>query len=127
MTANRTHEQELRERRERQKVLDSIVSAAMERVLAAIAGRQPAVSSHFSYGASAIHQRHLVTWYLFRTDAEWETAKQNRLISDIERMTRAELVSGGYTPEGAQQMMVSFTSDEDIQRKTGGDHLAYFK
>jgi hypothetical protein len=127
MTANKTYQQELRERRERQNALDLIVSAAMDRVLAAIAGRQPAVSSHFSYGASAIHQRHLVTWYLFRTDAEWETAKQNGLISEIERLTRAELVSGGYTLAGAQQMMVSFTSDEDIQRKTGGDHLAYFK
>jgi len=42
-------------------------------------------------------------------------------------MTRAELVLGGYTPEGAQQMMVSFTSNEDIQRETGGDHWAYFK
>jgi len=127
MVANKTYEQELRERHERQKHLDGIVSAAMDRVVVAIAGRQPTLSSHFSYGASAIHQRHLVTWYLFRTDAEWETAKQNGLISDIERMTRAELVSGGYTQEGAQQMMVSFTSDEDIQRKTGGDHWTYFK
>jgi hypothetical protein len=127
MTADKTYEQELRERSERQKLLDSIASAAMDRVLAAIAGRQPAVSSHFFYGASAIHQRHLVTWYLFLTDAEWETAKQNGLISDIERMTRAELVSGGYTPNGAGQMMVGFTSDEDIQRKTGGDHWACFK
>ena len=127
MTAEKTYEQELRERSERQKLLDSIVSAAMDRVLAAIVGRQPAVSSHFSYGSSAIHHRHLVIWYLFRTDAEWETAKQNGLISDMERMTRAELVLGGYTPEGAQQMMVSFTSNEYIQRETRGDHWAYFK
>jgi len=61
MTAEKTYEQELRERSERQKLLDSIVSAAMDRVRAAIVGRQPAVSSHFSYGSSAIHQRHLVT------------------------------------------------------------------
>jgi hypothetical protein len=49
------------------------------------------------------------------------------LILDIERMTSAELVLAGYTPEGPRQMIVSFTSDEDIQRKTEGDHWAYFK
>jgi hypothetical protein len=127
MTANKAYEQELRERDMRQKRFDAIVSAAMTRVMSEIAGRLPSVSSHFSYGASAIHPRYLVTWYLFRTDAEWETAKTNGLISDIERLTRSELVSGGYPVEGAQQMMVNFTSDEDIQRETGGDHWAYFK
>ena len=127
MTSNKTYEQELRERDLRQKQLDGIVSAAMTRVMSAIARRQPSVSSHFSYGASAIHPPHLVTWHLFRTDAEWETAKTNGLTSEIERLTRAELVSGGYPAEGARQMMVSFTSDEDIQRETGGDQWAYFK
>ena len=127
MTVNKAYEQELRERQQRQKYLDGVVSAAMHRVVAAVVGRQPALSSHFFYGASAIHQRHLVAWYLFPTDAAWERAKVNGLTSDIERMTRAELVTGGYTQEGAQQMMVSFTSDEDIQRTTGGDHWRYFK
>jgi len=127
MSDNKEYEQELLGRDARQKHLDAIADAAMTRVMSAIAGRQPSVSSHFSYGASAIHPRHLVTWYLFGTDAEWETAKTNGLIADIERLTRAELVIGGYSAEGAQQMMVCFTSDEDIQRETGGDYWAYFK
>ena len=39
------------------------------------------------------------------------------------RLTRAELVRGGYPAGGAQEMIVSFTSDEAIQRETGrGDH-----
>ncbi len=127
MAADKTYEQELRERDARQKHLDGIVGAAMTRVMSAIAGRQPPVTSHFSYGSSAIHPRHLVTWYLFRTHAEWQTAKTNGLVSDIERLTRTELAGSGYPAEGARQMMVSFTSDEDIQRETGGDYWAYFK
>ena len=99
----------------------------MERVLATVAGRQPWVSSHFFYGASAIHPRHLVTWYSFRTDAKWEEAKRSGLTSDLNRLARAKLVAGGYPPDGAQQMMVGFASDEDIQRETGGDRWAYFK
>jgi hypothetical protein len=127
MNTGKTYEEELQERALRQKRLDGIVTAAMEQVLAALAGRQPVLHSHFFYGASAIHPRHLVTWYLFRTDGDWETAKHNGLVSDIERLTRQGLVSGGYPPEGAKQMHVSFTSDEDIQRETGGDYWAYFK
>jgi hypothetical protein len=127
MADNKTYEQELQERDLRQKHLDGIVSAAMSRVAAAIAGRHPLVTSHFSYGASAIHPRHLVSWYVFGTNAEWEAAKTNGLIPNIEQLTRAELVAGGYPSDGAQQMMVCFTSDEDIQRETGGDYWAYFK
>jgi hypothetical protein len=54
MTARKSYEQELRERSERQEHLNRIVGAAMNRVLAVIVARQPAVSSHCFYGASAI-------------------------------------------------------------------------
>jgi hypothetical protein len=70
-----------------------------------IAGGQALIRVHLSTGSDAIvdidcDQRHLVTCYLFRTDAEWETAKQNGLISDMERMTRAELVLGELCARG---------------------------
>jgi hypothetical protein len=124
---NESYGQELRERAARQSRLDEIVKDAMARVIAQISGRQPAVHSHFFYGASAIHPRHLVTWYLFRTDSEWNAAKHGGLTSEIEHATRAELLAGGYPQEGIQPMHVAFTSDEDIQRVTGGDYWAYFK
>lgn len=127
MASKETYQQELRERAVLQKHLDDIVTGAMKRVIAAVAHRKPAIKSHFFYGASAIHPRHLVTWYLFQTDSEWQTAKSNGLISDIEKLTRQELVEAGYPADGAKEMMVSFTSDEDIQRTTGGDYRAYFQ
>jgi hypothetical protein len=42
-------------------------------------------------------------------------------------LTRAELIAGNYPPKGAEQMKVAFTSDEDIQRETGGNYWTYFK
>ena len=127
MPSEKSYQEELQEREVRQKHLDGIVTGAMRRVVMAISGRTPVIKSHFFYGASAINPKHLVTWYLFSTDDEWENAKNNGLIADIEKLTRQELVRNNYPEDGATQMMVSFTSDEDIQRTTGGDYLAYFK
>ena len=45
--------------------------------------------------------------------------KHSGLTSKIETATRAELAAGGYPEDGIHLMMVSFTSEEDIQRKTG--------
>ena len=50
------------------------------------------------------------------------------LLRIFEQLTRAELTAGGYPAEGFDGLMVStFTSDEAIQRETGGDYWAYFK
>ena len=123
----KTYEQELQEREERQKRLDSIVQAAMQRVVADIKDRRPILKAHFFYGAMGIHPRHLVTWYLFHTDADWQVARESGLVADIERLTRAELAACGYPAEGFDGVQIAFTSEEEIQRETGGDYWAYFK
>jgi hypothetical protein len=79
------YEEELADRRVRQEHLDAIVEAAMDCVMAGIAERPPALRSRLFYGASAIHPRHLVAWYVFNLDADWEAAKQNGLTSEIDR------------------------------------------
>jgi hypothetical protein len=122
MNKGESYQQELRDSQVRQVHLDAIVKSAMARVVSQIAGRQLSVHSHF-HGSSAIQPQHLVTWNLFRRDSEWEIAKHNGLTSEIEGATRTERVAGGYPPEGVNLMMVSFTSDEDIQRQTGRQRL----
>lgn len=124
---NESYEKYLRDQDERQKQLDAIVNDAMTRVTSQIAARQPPIHSHFFYGATAIHPKHLVTWYVFRTDSEWRAAKRSGLTSEIEAATRAELAVGGYPVEGVDLMTVSFTSKQDIQRKSGGNDREYFK
>jgi hypothetical protein len=121
------YEQDLKDRAIRQQHLDSIVEQATARVTEAIAGRPPPLHSHFFYGASAIHAKHLVTWYLFSTDKDWETAKENGLTSDIDKLTRSELLAGGYPRQEVELILVSFVSDETIGREVGNNYWAYFK
>jgi hypothetical protein len=127
MTSSKPYEQELQERDARQREFDAIVQEAMQRVMAGIEGRKPPLKSHFFYGATGIHPRHLVAWYLFHTESDQQAAKQSGLIAEIKRRTRAELASCGYPAEGCTGMQVSFTSDEAIQKESGGDYWAYFK
>jgi hypothetical protein len=124
---DKSYEDERGQREVRQKELDAIVNAATSRVVAAIVDRQPALHSHFFYGSSAIHPKHLAAWYLFHTDADWEAAKLSGLTNAIEQQTRKELADAGYPLNGVTEMLVCFTSHEDIERETGGNYWSYFK
>ena len=124
---DQTYKDELSQRNKRQEELDAIVFAATGRVVAAIADQKPELHSHFFYGSSAIHPKHLVTWYLFHTDADWDAAKRSGLTTTIEQQTRQELAEAGYPANGCTEMMVSFTSHEEIERETGGNYWRYFK
>ena len=117
----------LRLRAIRQARLDKIASRAIDSVASAIASRDPPVRKRLFYGASAINPRHLVTWYIFDTDAELERAKLIGLTLDIDSMTRRELNVCGYPAKGVPLMHVAFTSMEDIEKKAGGNFYLYFK
>lgn len=118
---------ELRLRKKRQAKLDTIVTGATSRVAERIAGRRPPLKNHMFYGASAIHPRHLVTWYIFESDADLKVATMNGLTSEIDALTRRELAAGGYPALGIPQMHVSFASKEDVDRTAGGNYFLYFK
>jgi hypothetical protein len=118
---------ELRNRAQRQQRLDSIVKRASDEVSNQISGRRPPLFMHFFYGATGINPRHLVVWYLFRTDAELAEAQSSGLTDEIANLTRSRMSLFGYPQEAVSQISVSFTTDEDIQRKTGGDYRHYFQ
>jgi len=118
---------ELVAREERQKKYDALVTAAMNRVLDSIRSRKPDVCSHMFYGATGIGPENLVTWYVFKTDAELADAKQNGLLKVIKKETRKELAAFDYPADGVARMMVSFTTEEDIERKSPGNPWEYFK
>jgi hypothetical protein len=127
MTIEAEYQRGLREREARQQRLDAIVKAATDTVVATIADTTPRLQSNFFFGATGIHPRHLATWYLFSTDADFAEAKRIGLTERIDRLTRENLEQGGYPAESIPEIFVSFTTDEDIQRETGGDYWAYFK
>jgi len=68
-----------------------------------------------------------VTWYIFDTDGDLQVATENGLTAKIDAATRCELAAGGYPEAGIRLMHVSFTSKEDVDRKTGGNYYLYFK
>lgn len=107
---------ELEIRAIRQRRLDGIARSAMTRVLDAVAARKP-----------TIHPRHLVTWYIFQSDRDLDMARENGPAAELDSLTRTALIDGSYPKKGAQVMHVAFTSEEDVERKSGGDHFADFK
>lgn len=127
MVDDREYQKELVEREKKQKQLDLIVEKSKNAVLKTIGNSDPSIYRHFFYGASAIHPRHLVVWYLFKTDKEYEIAKSNKLTDKLDKLTRDELRENGYPEEGLREIMVSFTTDEDIQRETDGNYWEYFR
>jgi hypothetical protein len=118
---------QLKVRAVRQRRLNGIAKSAITRVLDAVAARKPSVQKHIFYGASTIHPRYLVSWYIFQTDRDLETARESGLTSDLDTFTRAELNNCGYPKEGTETMRVAFTSEEDVQNKAGGNYYLYFK
>jgi len=127
MSVQEDYQKELRDRKKRQQQLDAIVRAATDSVAASVSDERPPLRSHFFYGASAVHPRHLVTWYLFQTDSDYAGAKASGLTTRIETRTRQQLLERGYPSEWVSAVMVSFTTDETVQRETGGNHWEYFK
>jgi hypothetical protein len=127
MVDQAAYQRELKERDKRQKFLEAIVEPAMERVLNSISSKNPRVTKTFFYGAMGIDPKHLVTWYIFSKDKDLEEAKQNGLTKEISEKMRVELFQGGYPAEVLQKIFVDFTSEEDVQNKTGGNYYHYFK
>ncbi|HEY4416430.1 MAG TPA: hypothetical protein VGO57_12130 [Verrucomicrobiae bacterium] len=116
MPVQKTAKQKLQLREILQKQLDERAGKVMELIAVTIAGRSPIVRPHFFRSPSAIHPKHLVIYYVFRTDADWTIADTNGLAQDIKSLTREALVSVGYLPKEAAQVSIHFMSDERIQR-----------
>jgi hypothetical protein len=127
VNADESYQQELRERRVRQKHLDVIVQAATNAVAITVAHTPPRLHHHTFYGASAIHPRHLVIWYVFHTDADFATAQTSGLTTRLDEFTRRELRQRDYPPEAIQEIFVSFTTHETVGREAGGNYWQYFK
>ena len=100
--------------------------------------------------------RNLVVWYIFKTDADLETAKSSGFCAELEATTIDALIHFGYPKEAFEltkmdvpgftfgngteeehqkfldlityrKAMISFTSKEDIDRETDGDYRLYFQ
>jgi hypothetical protein len=64
--------------------------------------------------------------FVFETDADMAFAKERKLTDWLEDRTRYELVFTGVPEHIANKFRATYTSHEDIVRKTGGDYRIYF-
>ena len=123
--------------------LNKIIKKSVDATLLQIENDSPRIFKHCYYGAFWVSPGSLVIWYIFKTDAEWEEAKENGLTNQLKLLTFHNLMSFGYPlmaipskfiPENkrdkessrGKKVFVAFTSDEDVQNKAGGDYHVYF-
>mgnify|MGYP003298649343 CR=1 FL=1 len=104
-----------------------IIKKAVKLTAAAIKDKSPQVYMHFFYGAFDIDPKNLVVWFLFETDNELTKAKQSGLCEEIKNLTAKNLIAEGYPCEALNKNTVSFTSQEDIDKKANGNHHLYFQ
>ena len=136
--------------------LNRIIKKAVAKTAAEFSGRTPTIYEHFFYGAFELAPQYLVIWYLFETDAELESAQSGGYCDELREATIRNLIDLGYpkdafadtnmgvpditfvggTPGEHEKIMqalihrkamVSFTTKEDIDNKTGGDYRMYFQ
>ena len=74
-----------------------------------------------SYGLQELH-----CCFVFETDADLAFAKERQLTDWLERESRQQLVLTGVPERVASKFRASYTTHEDIVRKTGGDYRMYF-
>ncbi len=116
-----------RERSAKQQHLEAIIKGAMDGVLKRVDGQKPAVFTHTFYGAITVDPRFLAVWYIFKTEDSLRMAKESGLTGTLDSLTREFLDARGYPNFAVKLIAVSFTSDEDIYKKTGGDYVRYFQ
>jgi hypothetical protein len=113
------------DRQKRQAALDAIVKTSMDAVVADWPKGCPSLHAHFHYGVIGISPQYLVAWYIFKTNADLDLAKQKRWTLEVDRRTRKELAAHRYPIEFVNRIGVSFTTDEDV-RNSGMNGYQYF-
>ena len=137
--------------------LDRITKKAVNKTVKEFQNSTPKISQHFFYGAIEYSPNNLVIWYLFKTNNELALAKENGLCTQLEQKTIQNLIDEGYPKEafekakthgiekitfanGTQEqinnimenllnrkVMISFTTEQDIDEKANGDYRMYFQ
>ena len=117
----------LRERSAKQQHLEAVIKGAVDGVLKRVEGQKPVVFTHTFYGAITVDPRFLAVWYIFKTEDDLRAAKASGLTRTLDTLTREFLDARGYPNFAIGLVAVSFTSEEDIYKKTGGDYVRYFQ
>lgn len=137
--------------------LERKIKKAVNKTVKEFENSTPKISQHFFYGAVEYSPNNLVIWYLFKTNDELSLARENGLCDSLISKTTQNLIDEGYPKEAfektkmqdvekitfangtqeqidnimenllSRKVMVSFTTEQDIDEKTNGDYHLYFQ
>ncbi len=110
--------------------LKHIINKAIKKTEREFSKKSPKICISYFYGAFDISPQNIVVWYLFETDEDLGIARSTGLCSEITETTIRNLILSGYPSsafECREKSFVSFTSQEDIDKKTDGDIHLYFQ
>ena len=137
--------------------LERKIKKAVNKTVKEIENSIPKISGHFFYGSVDISPNNLVIWYLFNTNDELALAKENGLCEQLTERTTQNLLDESYPKEAFEKtkmqavekityanevreqidnimesflnkkVMISFTTEQDIEEKANGDCHLYFQ
>ena len=102
----------------------AIISHATDRAILFAPEEMPQIRDRnlgASYGLGELY-----CCFVFETDADMAFAKERKLTDWLEDRTRHELLFTGVPEHIAKRFRASYTTHEDVVRKTGGDYRMYF-
>jgi hypothetical protein len=120
-------EGELHSREVLRKEWESVVSAALSDVEAAILADTPGFHRTMFFGAMGINPGHLAIWCFFKMDEDLKDARVSGLTGKIDEAVRDSLIDHGFPVSIASSFSVSFATDEDVQRTCDGSYWNYLK
>jgi predicted NAD/FAD-binding protein len=103
---------------------DAVIGVATDAAIALAPDGMPHIRDR-DMGAS-IGLEHCHCTYVFETDADLAFARERQWTDWLDRTTREQLARNGTPKHLVDKFRVSFTTHEDIVRKTGGDYRMYF-
>ena len=134
-----------------------IIKEAVEKTVEQFSDCCPRISKHFFCGKIGAGPEKLVVCYLFKTDKELATARDNGLCKNLEETTIRHLIESGYPKEAFERKTtgvpagitftayteeqkehiidkllhrkasIDFASEEDVENETGGNYDLYFQ
>ena len=137
--------------------LERKIKKAINKTVKEFESSTPRISQHFFYGAVEYSPNNVAIWYLFKTNAELEMAKENGLYDNLITRTTQNLLDEGYPKEAFEKVKthnveetvyanemqeqidnimenllnkkvnISFTTEQDIDEKANGDYHLYFQ
>jgi hypothetical protein len=121
------YEEELKLRDIRQKHYDAIVSQALEEIEKSLLKPYEGFHHTTFFGAMGINPKHLAIWCFFTKDDDLRNAEETQFTIEVQNAIRESLRKHGYPDTIVPLILVSYATDEDVQRTCGGNYWQYLK